>query len=500
MDGKFDIDFEEGYHDESGKDDKQDGRVIKSRHKRDRSFLKTPESELAKITSVNQDIGEKMMELFHWFEAPRMYYANMPVQLEEKYKATKDDQPFIVDCKLYFWDETKRDCSDVIYKIWNPDYFNCFSIKTKSKVLRKKIRSIRMIVYINNFPEHQASKFPLSEDDTKATGIQLAVHTPGTKPQMATGFSLSPGTETNVVIEQTKRTRLGKPYRDTDCVKEKYMPGSDSELYTYDLCIDSCFQDSAIEKCKCLVEDLDFTQEQLLRANGRFCGNQSLNEIISEIEEIEKSTELRNMSHVLEFINKIRQLLVDERANRSANEVVCAYTSNFNVRACESKCNLPCKEHIYFKTVSSASWPHLYYHKAFYEQFIQNHSGFNEEFDVYGKLLNNHSSDGVAAEEYYKLEKELTKKMGELDLIEKNFLQVTIRFGSRKPFVLVDSEKYTWDSILGLFGGTLGLWSGLSLLSLLELVDLICCLVSYGFTKRMRSSNNGNADSSSVHR
>ena len=72
------------------------------------------------------------------------------------------------------------------------------------------VRSVRMIVYIDNFPKYQASRFPLKEDDTKATGIQLAIHPPGTKPNMAMSFSLSPGTETKVFIEDVKRIRLIK--------------------------------------------------------------------------------------------------------------------------------------------------------------------------------------------------------------------------------------------------------------------------------------------------
>ena len=284
------------------------------------------------------------------------------------------------------------------------------------------------------------------------------------------------------------------------------MPGSASELYTYDLCIDSCLQETFISECKCLVDHLEFTEEQQVRVNGRFCGNQSLNEISSDIDQITESInekaasrDLANASDSLEFLHEIvdeyRNVLADERANRSLNEVMCAYTRNINVRACEAKCHLPCKEHIYSKTITSAAWPHLYYHAAFYERFIRNTS-ISSEFVDYEKLLVGLRKKVAAEDEYEALEEEITRKIGELDLIERNFLQVTVRFASRKPFILMDSEKYTWDSILGLFGGTIGLWSGLSVLSLLEFVDLVCCLVFYCFTTRKKS---GSAMSSSSH-
>ena len=66
------------------------------------------------------------------------------------------------------------------------------------------VRSVRMIVYITNFPKYQASRFPLNEDDTKATGIQLAIHPPGTKPNMEMSFSFF---FINIFLDYIQHTR-----------------------------------------------------------------------------------------------------------------------------------------------------------------------------------------------------------------------------------------------------------------------------------------------------
>ena len=104
----------------------------------------------------------------------------------------------------------------------------------------------------------------------------MAVHNPGSKPDFYNGVSVGPGTETTIRITSTNRTRLPLPYDNADCTKQKYLPYSDNETYSYDACYGVCMQNTVVENCRCIEGSYPYTRKQLLSVNSIICGNQSL--------------------------------------------------------------------------------------------------------------------------------------------------------------------------------------------------------------------------------
>ena len=407
------------------------------------------------------------------FQDPALYFANLPIDIDRRYDSSNDQMPRLFPlCEFYMWDGSVKNCLEYIHEIWNPDYNKCYTVRPDSMEDRREIYGLSAILYINNFPAHQASSFSTYLGQTKATGVRLSIHSPGTKPRLSSGFSISPGTESMISIVPMNRTRLGKPYSDTDCTEEVHLEGSDT-VYTYEACGDVCFQELVMKQCGCLHGRAEFTRDQFDRVGGRLCGNQSLYEIE---EELRRSKKWRVDDIDVEFV---KTFLSDDRAVRSVNELICLYYTDFDSDDCDTKCLLPCKQYKYTSSISSASWPHIYYHMAFYERFLMNRSDiYGDKFAVYEDLWKKattfDSNDGL--NKYVSSEHDLTDRVQRIDLIGRNFLQVTVKFDDRKPFVLTDTAKYTWDSVLGLFGGTVGLWSGLSIMAAVELIDLVYTL------------------------
>ena len=94
-------------------------------------------------------------------------------------------------------------------------------------------------------------------------GVRVAVHNPGTMPDLKRGISIGPGTETKVEIVQTIRQRLHNTIR----WKRLLLPRNIyldllKELYTYDACLETCTQQKIVDKCKCVSQFFQYTEEQ----------------------------------------------------------------------------------------------------------------------------------------------------------------------------------------------------------------------------------------------
>jgi len=62
-----------------------------------------------------------------------------------------------------------------------------------------------------------------------------------------------------------------------------------------------------------------------------------------------------------------------------------------------------------------------------------------------------------------------------LTLISENFLQLNVVLKRKFPLVVQDKEAMTIEILLSNIGGVLSLWLGLTVMFLVEIVDLIIC-------------------------
>ncbi|XP_059164378.1 degenerin-like protein unc-105 [Physella acuta] len=113
-------------------------------------------------------------------------------------------------------------------------------------------------------------------------------------------------------------------------------------------------------------------------------------------------------------------------------------------------CDNPCSERIYEKTISSRRWPSPDFGKILLEGACK-----NQEDDVCAPLR---------ADE---------------QLLVKNFIKVNIFFQDLNFEQLEENPDYGSTQLLSDIGGSIGLWIGLSVLGLCELLHLAVSIVVY---------------------
>jgi len=81
-------------------------------------------------------------------------------------------------------------------------------------------------------------------------------------------------------------------------------------------------------------------------------------------------------------------------------------------------------------------------------------------------------------------------KVQELDFIHKNFIQLNLAFVERHPYIITDGPSMTLDNLLSNVGGTVSLWLGMTVMVLVELVELILTACFAMFTSKNKKSIN----------
>ncbi|XP_054756186.2 amiloride-sensitive sodium channel subunit beta-like [Lytechinus pictus] len=147
------------------------------------------------------------------------------------------------------------------------------------------------------------------------------------------------------------------------------------------------------------------------------------------------------------------------------SEVEENYTSG--MLACG--CTMPCRQHIYEITVSEASWPNI----GYAETVERNIEGVSDD------LMERVHDEGAET------------------FISNNVLKVTIFYESLQYEYIYQTAAYGIYSLISDLGGQIGLWIGVSILTIFEfielvydLIKLICLRVTDPHMKKKSSQNN----------
>ena len=216
-------------------------------------------------------------------------------------------------------------------------------------------------------------------------------------PDINKGFDISPGSDVKIDLNMEVIRRLDEPYE--KCTEKKYLDNIDKLtdgdfkfIYSVDAAIARCQQLHTIKTCNCLHPYLPITpevfQEHMVRHNTTSCFSYlGLNVSMMEMEE----------------------------------SIRCFNTVSFE-KACKDFLS-PCKETVYTYKYHQVAWPHEIYEMAFYKDIINvtrdlRSQKFADLFSVYESIapvLTQNRSEGL-------------RKLREVDLIERNFIQLTARF------------------------------------------------------------------------
>ncbi|XP_059164382.1 degenerin unc-8-like [Physella acuta] len=146
-------------------------------------------------------------------------------------------------------------------------------------------------------------------------------------------------------------------------------------------------------------------------------------------------------------------------------QMVCVTQVEFAYNASEDKCGCasPCSESLYEKTISPRQWPSPSFASILVESICQDRSP--------------ETCSGL-------------RNMSDNELLGE-FVKLNIFFEDLNYEELSEQADYTSVNLLSDIGGTIGLWIGLSVLSLFELIHLMSSLVYYIMCGRWRAKEDG---------
>ncbi|GIY30619.1 degenerin deg-1 [Caerostris extrusa] len=268
-------------------------------------------------------------------------------------------------------------------------------------------------------------------------GVRIMVHPREAYPTVDRGgIVLHPGTKTYMSIRIREIERLPAPYGDctktfqdsplSELLKNKYDDYLQNHTYyTYEFCQSVCREIHLLQNCKCVEEQVNSTHT--------FCNP------CNQVEETCKE----------EF-----------KSNFDDNETnACTYLCKTSLPPLTSY-----RDTRYDVTLSTSEWPNLEFQEFVLKRWPELRSDFVES----------PSDDNNIAQ------------LNET-FINKNYLRVHIFVQEMNYLRFMDIEAYSLPELFADLGGCLGLYLGVSLISIIEFHELLLHIVALFFSKLNRS-------------
>lgn len=206
----------------------------------------------------------------------------------------------------------------------------------------------------------------------------------------------------------------------------------DEFKYTATVCEKTCYQRSVFERCMCCDEDLPCNEKALLKMIGITREDES----IPDCDESNR-TVLRCLKHTRED-----------------------YYANF--LPCLGKCRPSCQEISYQTSYATGSWPGASFRENLAEKAKQSIKSKSKSFQSYPDPLDS-------------------------EFVSQNFLRLEVYYENLVEEIILTDPAYDWNKLLSDIGGQLGLWLGFSLMTAIEVLELLYDIISF-ICRRVTSS------------
>ncbi|XP_041354877.1 amiloride-sensitive sodium channel subunit gamma-like [Gigantopelta aegis] len=283
-------------------------------------------------------------------------------------------------------------------------------------------------------------------------GFKILIHSQSVMPfPEDDGISISPGTSTSIGISKFQMTRAPPPYSSCAVYSDNdertinmFSSILDTVQYSYKACDKSCYQKNVIEKCGCCDLKLPCSDE----------ARQSLR--------IDESSEITYCNTTSGSIQK-----------ECTNKVFIEYLHND--LGCDELCSPSCSDVDYDTKVSSAVWPAEVVVDKVYDKVVSRRRKTNSS-----KL-------------------DLPENETKLQYLRKNVAKIHVYYKQLNHEHIETIPSYSWNTLLSDIGGQVGLWLGFSLLTAIEIVELVAdifmtlikkirCIAQVGEQKAVQSA------------
>ena len=293
--------------------------------------------------------------------------------------------------------------------------------------------------------------YPPSSD---VLGLRMMVHDNRQRPFPGDkSIILSPGMHTYVSVNKREVVRAEPPYGNCidiehqDHAKRSFF--SNHYIYSRSACLKTCRQLRAMVFCNCCVDTYPCNPQNVSHAStGHYLPNS-----------------------------------VGSCNNTEAKQCTTGPKGDPFLRACEEKCQPRCSDTTYDMEVSSADWPPFNAQPSvrFYpDDSLDKMNGVCDNLDsvvdsMIEAMVNDANIEGYGSQMCSALSVGMLRAF-ESDTYSRyrgDHLKVTVYLESLDVHKDVQSPKYEWSSFLSNVGGVMGLFTGFSILSFFEIVELL---------------------------
>ncbi|CAH1782679.1 unnamed protein product [Owenia fusiformis] len=350
-------------------------------------------------------------------------------------------------------------------KLVHHEYKNCYTFNGEDVNLTKPIitevgaqSGLSFTLYLDH-KEGARVTYEKSRAMTVASGARVIIHEKGTLPDPdSKGFDVEPGHLINVALSVDKRELMKPPWG--ECADHTTLHSTDFK-YTRNTCKRKCMEKMIEKQCGCwkdlLPVDLNDTRDDDLQA----CGKMNREEWLK--------TTRANVTVLKEDIARIKC----QNEKYSWSEVSEA------VVGCE--CKLNCTYLSYNIETSQSVWPMKGSELDFYCIGFSYDTGYNGS-SIYDEF---HDKIGVHCSDHFEFEN-VSKNWG--DELRANFLRINVYFKDTETKYIIEEENFPLVSMISEIGGVLGLFIGVSLITILE-VFVLCSSIIYTLLGRKKMSN-----------
>ena len=424
-------------------------------------FIKEYMKTVAKYAPLWYEYQEERPKVFQEVFSRTTFSANIETSVISEAAVQLDE--FLVTCQ--HGGHTCNRTTEFL-KFYDPYYFNCYTytaprseypealsegiengwsaIVLSGSGMLDKNDEIRMLPGLHEW------RSPVSSSE----GVRVVIHPPTTKPFPFTeGYDVPPGFSASFGIRPRKNIRIGYPHGNCS---DTNPYGSFDQRYRLMTCQKMCLQNYVVEECGCADVTLPTTQLQnftLCRSSHEFPDSCMFN-ATKECFDI--------LTRLYDRIQCARITKAKMAKNATAME--------------KCTCFPPCHEIAYDVSYSLSKWPAGGY---------ENDAAF---FDIFG--IENYTSRFLNQPEKHKMfidyfgvrKHDYSQRFNAMQ----DFARLNVYIADSNVVKTEESEDYGRNQMVSDIGGQLGLWVGISLITLAEVLELLCELFRY-FTSAYRS-------------
>ena len=282
--------------------------------------------------------------------------------------------------------------------------------------------------------------FGLDSREVGTRGWKLMVHERNTVPSTGESTDIMPAISTSIALKTTQISRLSHPYG--NCVERINVPDTNYEG-TIQTCKSACQEEIVEERCQCVSTRLVQNHTALF---GKYCS----------------------------FYNESVQMQLFKTYNCEAEVMEMLHDNNDNEVSCQGRCKNRCEETEYDLQTSFSVFPTREAMAWFFTKYLYN----NPERDrlmTWDYFLNNVKDSNRTPDDYkYSLqarEEGFSVIPNEVaKWIWYSFSRVNVFFKDSRIQKRQQNPSFSLGQLWADIGGTIGLWCGFSILTLMEFV------------------------------